>query len=142
VQLSFYGLNLLLAHQMNAAYAIVLSLFLIFNGGIGQNVSTGTVLHTRTGTSAAQHRLQLQKQSKVDTSNSDILLSEHEAFLISDTNDNPDTSTSGLSDFILLAAFYFFLSLRIGSQERTLPLCLSPTLSGTSKYLMYRSIRI
>ena len=117
---------------MNAAYAIVLSLLLFLNGGIGHIVPTGTV----------PHQSELQKQSKVDTSNSDMLSSEHDAFLISDTNDSPDTSTSGLSDFILLAAFYFFLSLRIGSRALRLPLCFSPTPSGTSKYLMYRSIRI
>jgi len=125
---------------MNAAYTLVLSLFLLFNGGHG--AFKKSTLHNIPFIAVAQQGEHLHKHASVRTSNSDLRSAAHDIVFIDDSNDNPDSSLFGALDFILLSTFCIFFALRFGSRQRSLPLCLSPNYAGTCKYLKYRSIRI
>ncbi len=139
-----YGLNLLLAQQMNAVYALLITLIVCLTGSSSSShgyLSTAAQLNSGMSWSKNGH-LASNRHLKIKTTETNQFSSDADASFISDNNDLSDTDQSLVTRAIILCVFYFFVLCSVGGSKQQLPFCGFLSYLASYKYLFLRSLRI
>lgn len=129
---------------MNAAYALILSVFLLVSGGSNQHFAgTGFKPSIMIGHHLeAPSKLKTYTHGKLKYRSSGSPEVQHENFLFSDSDDDSESTPAATARYVLLYAFSYFIFSACGSKNKPSPLGELLLHLSSCKYLMFRVFRI